>query len=63
MTARQGVKVEWLKDIREEGNEKLLLLITLQLPFDDVCYVHHCREQKEMTSVRTKNKRQCCALM
>lgn len=32
--------------IREEGDEKLLLLIAFNLPFYEITDVHHCREKK-----------------
>lgn len=44
------------QDIREEGDEKLLLLIAFNLPFDDVTYVHHYQEKKENVFVMRKIK-------
>lgn len=35
------------KHIREERNEKLLLFITFDLPFDEITDVHHCRDKKK----------------
>lgn len=45
------------KHIREEGNEKLLLFITFDLPFDEITDVHHCRDKKKHQSLMTKNER------
>lgn len=42
------------KHIREEGNEKLLLFITFDLPFDEITDVHHCRDTKKHQSLMTK---------
>lgn len=45
------------KHIREEGNEKLLLFITFDLPFDEITDVHHCRDKKASVSDDKKNER------
>lgn len=54
--------MEWEKrnkkqDIREKGDEILLLFIAFNLPFDDIADVHHCQEQKTNVSVIIESKR------
>lgn len=50
------LKLEVAKHIREEGNEKLLLLIAFDLPFDEIADVHHCRDKKApIRSLKTKS--------
>lgn len=39
------------KHIREEGNEKLFLLIAFYLPFDEITDVHHCRDNNNKKQV------------
>lgn len=35
------------KDIRKKGDKELLLLITVNLPFDYVTYVHYCQKEEK----------------
>lgn len=42
-------------DIREEGDEKLLLLIAFNLPFDEITDVHHCQEKTTNVSMMMKS--------
>lgn len=60
---RKGQReVEWKKknkkqDIREKGDEILLLFIAFNLPFDDITDVHHCQEEKTNVSVITESNK------
>lgn len=45
------------EDVREEGDEELLLLITFDLPFDDIADVHHCQQKKTNVSVMAESKK------
>lgn len=50
------LKLEVARDIREEGDKKLFLLIGFDLPFNEIADVHHCRDKKGIRSLMTKGK-------